>query len=63
MSVSRQAVSKWEGAQDKIVTPEAAEEIAAKPGCPIYMYENLAHAAYEEAKNFNKRVYDFFAKE
>ena len=24
------------------------------------MYDKLGHAAYEEAKDFNKRVYDFF---
>ena len=26
----------------------------------IFMYDKLGHAAYEEAKDFNKRVYDFF---
>ena len=47
------------GRQDKVVTGLAAEEIAAKIGCKIYMYDNLGHAAYEEAKDFNQRVYDF----
>ena len=34
-------------------------EIAEKLGCKIHMYENLGHAAYEEAKDFNQMVYDF----
>jgi hypothetical protein len=35
--------------------------LAQKIGCPLHLYENLGHAAYEEAKDFNKIVYDFFA--
>jgi len=48
------------GKKDKVVTGEASEEIAKKLGCKIYMYDYLGHASYEEAKDFNKRVYDFF---
>ena len=48
------------GRQDKVVTGEASEEIAEKLGCEIYMYEGLGHAAYEEATDFNERVYNFF---
>ena len=48
------------GGKDKVVTAEASEEIAQKLNCRIYMYENLGHAAYEEAKDFNKKVYTFF---
>ncbi len=47
------------GRKDKVLTGEASEEIAQKLNCEIYMYENLGHAAYEEAKDFNQRVYDF----
>ena len=47
------------GRQDKVVTGEASEEIAEKLGCKIHMYENMGHAAYEEAKDFNRMVYDF----
>ena len=47
------------GKQDKVVTGEASEEIAKKLGCEIYMYENLGHAAYEEAADFNQKVFDF----
>lgn len=51
------------GSKDKVTTGQASVEIAEKLGCEIYMYENLGHAAYEEAKDFNKRVYDFLVKE
>ena len=51
------------GKQDKIVTGEASEEIAEKTNCEIYMYESLGHAAYEEAKDFNSRVYQFLQKQ
>lgn len=47
------------GQQDQVVTGKASEEIAEKIGCKIHLYDNLGHAAYEEAKDFNKRVYDF----
>lgn len=50
------------GRQDKVVTGEASEEIAGKLGCSIHMYEELGHAAYEEAKDFNRRVYEFFIR-
>ena len=49
------------GKQDKVVTGKASEEIAQKLQCEIYMYEELGHAAYEEAKDFNERIYNFFA--
>ncbi len=44
---------------DKVVTGEASEEIAERLGCEIYMYDDLGHAAYEEAKDFNRRIFDF----
>ena len=47
------------GMKDKVVSGEASEEIAEKLGCEIYMYEELGHAAYEEASDFNQRVFDF----
>lgn len=51
------------GQQDQVVTGKASREIAEKIGCKIYMYENLGHAAYEEAKDFNSRVYQFLMNE
>ena len=47
------------GRLDKVVGPDAAETIARRLGCDYYVYENLGHSAYEEAKDFNRRVYDF----
>ena len=48
------------GRQDKVVTGSASEEIAAKLGCKIHMYDGLGHAAYEEARDFNQIVFEFF---
>jgi len=42
------------GSKDKIVTGKASEEIAKKLGCELYMYE--------EAGDFNRKVYDFLRK-
>lgn len=50
------------GCQDKIVTGQASEEIAEKLECECHMYEVLGHAAYEEAKDFNQRIYEFLRK-
>lgn len=50
------------GGEDRIVTAEASEEIAERLGCECYIYEGLGHEAYNEAADFNRRIYDFFAK-
>ena len=51
------------GADDKIVGIEASHELQRQiPGSELYGYEGLGHAAYEEAKDFNKRVLDFLEK-
>ena len=50
------------GGKDKIATPEASLETARKLGCEYYIYEDLGHEAYNEAKDFNRRIYDFFEK-
>lgn len=50
------------GAKDKIVTAEASEEIAGKLGCELYIYEEQGHAVYDEAKDFKKRVLEFFCE-
>ena len=49
------------GKQDKVVGGDAATKIADKLNCKAHIYENLGHAAYEEARDFNKIVYDFFS--
>ena len=50
------------GEQDKITTGEASVEIAEKLNCKIHMYSEYGHAVYEEAKDFNRRVYEFLMK-
>ncbi len=48
------------GTEDKIVTGQASEEIAAQiPGSELYLYEGLSHGLYEEAPDFLKRISDF----
>ena len=48
------------GAQDKIVGSASAKELADKLGCELILYQHFGHAVYEEAKDFNQKVYDFF---
>ena len=50
------------GADDQIVTGEASLEIAHRLGCAVHLYEGLGHAAYEEAADFNQRIYDFLER-
>lgn len=49
------------GEEDKITTGAASAEIADKLHCERFMYPELGHAAYEEAPDFNRRIYDFLA--
>ena len=51
------------GSLDQVVGGKASEEIAEKLGCQIHMYPDLGHAAYEEAKDFNQRVYEFLKQD
>jgi len=51
------------GGKDRVVGAGASEETAEKLGCQIHMYEELGHAAYEEAKDFNRRIYRFLAEQ
>ncbi len=47
------------GKQDQIVTGEASLEIAHRLNCQVYLYDQLGHAAYDEAKDFNQRILAF----
>lgn len=47
------------GKQDHVVSSNASVEIAEKIPCDIYIYEEYGHAVYEEAKDFNTRIYTF----
>ena len=47
------------GTADRVVGTDAAHELnGAIPGSELYLYEGLGHAAYEEAPDFNRRVFD-----
>lgn len=49
------------GGCDRIVGAEASYELDRMlPDSSLYIYENLGHGAYEEAKDFNDRMFRFF---
>jgi len=49
------------GEKDLCLSGEASVEIAEKlPNAQLYMYADYGHALYEEAKDFNQRLLDFF---
>jgi pimeloyl-ACP methyl ester carboxylesterase len=51
------------GEEDKIVGADASRELyAAIINSEIYIYPGLGHAAYEEARDFNRRVFEFLEK-
>ena len=48
------------GEEDRIVSPEASRTLAELiPNSTLHLYPGLGHAAYEEAKDFNERVFGF----
>lgn len=48
------------GGADKTVGAEASHELNKRiAGSELYVYEDLGHAAYEEAKDFYHRVYEW----
>ena len=48
------------GGEDRIVGTTGAEELRALiPQSELFVYPSLGHAAYEEAKDFNGRVFRF----
>ena len=46
--------------EDKVVGAARGRDIASKIGCELFVYSELGHGAYDEAKDFNKRVLEFF---
>ncbi len=51
------------GGRDRIAGREAAVRMAEKiRDSRLYIYEELGHAAYEEAKDFHQRVMDFLER-
>jgi len=48
------------GEEDRIVGADGSRILADLiPGSALYLYPGLGHAAYEEAKDFNERVFGF----
>ncbi len=51
------------GGKDRTVGPDAAGEISEKiKGGELLIYPEYGHGLYDQAKDFNQRVYDFFMK-
>ena len=50
------------GGRDRVVGAEASREIAERLDCELFIYDDLGHAAYEEARDFNERIYAFFTR-
>ena len=51
------------GDSDKTVGTEAGEELHRNiPGSELYTYKGLGHALYEEARDYNRRIFDFFSR-
>lgn len=52
------------GEEDRIVGVQASYEMKERiPHSELYVYKGLGHAAYEEAADFNERVFRFLEKE
>lgn len=47
------------GKEDRVLTGQASEEIAAALRCESFLYDGLGHAAYDEAPDFNSRILRF----
>ena len=48
------------GEQDRCLGGDASRGIAGRiPGAELYMYSRWGHGLYEEAEDFNQRVYEF----
>ena len=48
--------------RDKVTSGEASEEMAEALGCEKFIYRNLGHGAYQEAKDINERILRFLHK-
>lgn len=49
------------GGEDQIVSKQGSIEIIQKLNCKHYIYDDLGHEAYNEAKDFNQKIYHFLA--
>lgn len=49
-------------ALDKVIPPQLSQKLAEALGAEFYVYENYAHAAYDEAPDYKNRILEFFNK-
>ena len=50
------------GKEDQVVGIDGSLEIIKQLKCEYYIYDQYGHSAYEEAKDFNDRIYAFLCK-
>lgn len=48
-------------AKDRVFGKRSVEAVAQKLNCPLFMYDGYGHAVYDEAPDFPRRLYEFFA--
>ena len=46
--------------KDNVFPVAAAEDIAKKMNCKLFIYDGYGHAVYDEAPDFKERLFDFF---
>jgi pimeloyl-ACP methyl ester carboxylesterase len=44
---------------DQVLTGEASQQIADALSCKLYLYEEYSHGVYDEAPDFNDRIFEF----
>ena len=49
--------------EDGILGVQASRDIAEKTGAELYIYEGYGHAAYDEAKDYKDRLFEFFTRQ
>ena len=48
------------GSEDKVFGAAPSEDLAARLGCELCVFEGFGHAVYDETPEFKKKVFDFF---
>ena len=50
------------GKEDQVVGLNGSMDLIEKLKCEYYLYDEYGHSAYEEAKDFNDRIFEFLTK-
>ena len=48
------------GSEDRLMRPDAADELSSALGCPCRLYSGYGHAVYDESQAFRRDVLIFF---